>query len=63
MLASLVHYSNSLLKVITKNPSHPFMIIAILSNQMLIKKLKEKITIKPSRVIDSPSGIPPAFEF
>lgn len=58
-LASIVHHSESLIKVISDIPGSAFMNIPILSHLQLLQKLKTKVTTQPSSVIDSATGIPP----
>lgn len=58
-LASIIHHSDSLIAIISTNPSHPFMNIPVLSRPILLQTLKTKITTKPSSIIEAPTGIPP----
>ncbi len=58
-LASVVHHSHNLIKIINKHPGHPFSQISILNNPGLLNHLKPLVTILPSSKINGPTGIPP----
>ena len=58
-LASIVHHSDELMKVIQKNPGHPFSQVPILNQPHLLSQLKPLVTINPSSKINAPTGIPP----
>ena len=57
--ASLVYHSDALIEVASKCPGHPFLNIPILQEPSTLGALKKLISTEPSRIINSPTGIPP----
>ena len=61
-LASMVHHSACLLKVIDEYPGHCFSSIPILCNSSLLRELKKLLTSESSERIRMATGIPPHVE-
>lgn len=58
-LASIVHHSDEIDKVILKNPGHIFGSMYIFSDRKLLSELKELVTQEPSEGIRNATGVPP----
>ena len=61
-LASMVHHSESFLKVVEADPGHCFASIPIFTNFSLLCELKKLLTSEPSDRIRMATGIPPHVE-
>ena len=58
-LASIVHHSDQIDKVILKNPGHIFGSMYIFSDKKLLCELKKLDTQEPSEGIQNATGVPP----
>jgi hypothetical protein len=58
-LASAVYHSNFLKQIAAETPGHPFVLIPLLSNPVLLADLKELVTLEPEGQMTTPTGIPP----
>ena len=57
-----MHHKNALIDQMLRVPGHDFNSIAILHEPALLEELEKLVTMKPSTVIASPTGIPPHVE-
>ena len=61
-LASMVHHSSSLQRILDKYPNHSFRNIPILNDSSLLNELQKLITLKASDRIQMATGVPPHVE-
>ena len=59
VLASVTYASNWLLEASGLHRGHPFGAIPLLQNPELLRRLKEKVTIEPTRTMSKATGVPP----
>ena len=62
LLANVVFHFEWIKGVATTSTDHPFNSIPLIFKNDLAEQLKELVTVKPSDVIEEPTGIPPHAE-
>jgi hypothetical protein len=59
LLASIVHHSDWLFQEMGKHPGHHFYSIPVLNDHVLLKELKEQLTLEQTDTVPAATGIPP----
>ena len=62
LLASVVYHANWLIEVSSKTLGHPFSVLPILQNPLLLARLKEKVTLEKTASMSKATGVPPHVE-
>jgi hypothetical protein len=59
LLASILHHSDWLFQEMGKHPGHLFYSIPVLNDPVLLRELKEQLTMEKTDTVPSAMGIPP----